>query len=100
MSGRRFRVRFTPDQQVYAEQVSGISVGWPVWLLPQRPQTAKAASAHCPITRQCLRWAVFQEVEDEIWGRPNPPANDDASAWPSCPHRPEPEAVRWTADAF
>ena len=24
LSGRRFRVRFTPDQQVYAEQVSGI----------------------------------------------------------------------------
>jgi len=37
-----------------------------------RVQTAKAACAHCPVTRQCLRWAVFQEVEDEIWGARTP----------------------------
>jgi WhiB family transcriptional regulator, redox-sensing transcriptional regulator len=35
-------------------------------------QTAKAACAHCPITRQCLCWAVSQEVEDEIWGGRTP----------------------------
>ena len=33
-----------------------------------RVQTAKAACAHCPVTRQCLRWAISHEVEDEIWG--------------------------------
>ena len=31
-----------------------------------RVQTAKAACAHCPVTRQCLRWAISHEVEDEI----------------------------------
>ena len=35
-------------------------------------QTAKAACAHCPVTRQCLRWAVSHEVEDEIWGARTP----------------------------
>jgi WhiB family redox-sensing transcriptional regulator len=37
-----------------------------------RVQTAKAACAHCPVTRQCLRWAVSHEVEDEIWGARTP----------------------------
>ena len=37
-----------------------------------RVQTAKAACAQCPVTRQCLRWAVSQEVEDEIWGARTP----------------------------
>ena len=37
-----------------------------------RVQTAKAACAHCPVTRQCLRWAVSQEVEDEIRGARTP----------------------------
>jgi hypothetical protein len=59
-------------QSRFPVSASAEGVGWPVWLLPQRPHTAKAASAHCPITRQCLRWAVFQEVEDEIWGARTP----------------------------
>ena len=37
-----------------------------------RVQTAKAACAHCPVTRQCLRWAISHEVEDEIWGARTP----------------------------
>jgi len=37
-----------------------------------RVQTAKAACAHCPVTRQCLRWALSHEVEDEIWGARTP----------------------------
>ena len=37
-----------------------------------RVQTAKAACAHCPVTRQCLRWAITHEVEDEIWGARTP----------------------------
>jgi hypothetical protein len=38
-----------------------------------RVQTAKAACAHCPVTRPCLRWAVSHEVEEEIWGARTPP---------------------------
>ena len=37
-----------------------------------RVQTAKAACAHCPVIRQCLRWAITHEVEDEIWGARTP----------------------------
>lgn len=33
-----------------------------------RVQTAKAACAHCTVARQCLRWALTNEIEDEIWG--------------------------------
>jgi len=37
-----------------------------------RVQTAKAACAHCPVARQCLRWAISHGVEDEIWGARTP----------------------------
>lgn len=37
-----------------------------------RVQTAKAACAHCPVARQCLRWALSHGVEDEIWGARTP----------------------------
>jgi hypothetical protein len=37
-----------------------------------RLQTAKAACAHCTVARQCLRWAITTEIEDEIWGGRTP----------------------------
>ena len=37
-----------------------------------RLQTAKAACAHCTVARQCLRWALTNEIEDEIWGGRSP----------------------------
>lgn len=37
-----------------------------------RLQTAKAACAHCTVARQCLRWALTTEIEDEIWGGRTP----------------------------
>ena len=37
-----------------------------------RLQTAKAACAHCTVARQCLRWAITDEIEDEIWGGRSP----------------------------
>ena len=37
-----------------------------------RLQTAKAACAHCTVARQCLRWALTNEIEDEIWGGRTP----------------------------
>jgi WhiB family redox-sensing transcriptional regulator len=35
-------------------------------------QTAKAACAHCTVARQCLRWAITTEIEDEVWGGRTP----------------------------
>src|SRR5690349_18469677 len=35
-------------------------------------QTAKAACAHCGVARQCLRWAITNEIEDEVWGGRTP----------------------------
>jgi WhiB family redox-sensing transcriptional regulator len=37
-----------------------------------RMQTAKAACAHCTVARQCLRWAITTEIEDEVWGGRTP----------------------------
>ena len=37
-----------------------------------RLQTAKAACAHCTVARQCLRGALTNEIEDEIWGGRSP----------------------------
>ena len=37
-----------------------------------RLQTAKAACAHCTVARQCLRWAITTEIEDEVWGGRTP----------------------------
>jgi hypothetical protein len=37
-----------------------------------RLQTAKAACAHCTVAHQCLRWAINNEIEDEIWGGRSP----------------------------
>lgn len=37
-----------------------------------RLQTAKAACAHCTVVRQCLRWAITTEIEDEVWGARTP----------------------------
>jgi hypothetical protein len=37
-----------------------------------RLQTAKAACAHCAVAGQCLRWAITNEIEDEIWGGRSP----------------------------
>lgn len=37
-----------------------------------RLQTAKAACAHCAVARQCLRWAITTEIEDEVWGGRTP----------------------------
>ena len=35
-------------------------------------QTAKAACAHCTVDRQCLRWAITTEIDDEVWGGRTP----------------------------
>src|SRR6478752_9182977 len=35
-------------------------------------QTAKAACAHCTVARQCLRWAITNEIDDEVWGGRTP----------------------------
>ena len=37
-----------------------------------RLQTAKAACAHCTVARQCLRWAITTEIDDEVWGGRTP----------------------------
>ncbi len=39
-----------------------------IFAAAERVQTAKAACSHCPVTQQCLRWALSNEVDDEIWG--------------------------------
>ena len=66
LSGRRFRVRFTADQQVYAEQVSGICRAvWNTGLDQRRQYRQRRAWINYPV--QCRELADAKTDPDLAW---------------------------------